>query len=322
MVFMGILTACESSKEEQEIQNQETTQEVEGVAEKETNGVSPGEAISDNSESKEYKDGDMITYTSGLKVTIVSSGLYTKPDPFDSTVVEKYAFLEIDMENTGNDDITMTGSFFKFYADGYALSNVWLNEDGELPLVSTLSSGRKVKGRVYAEGPEINSAERIEAELGKAVIRIYEHGDYGIEPWEMLEGAYKSSEGEIFFKNYTDLVASFESDYPDSEYAMYDLDQDGIEEVILSWGTCTADWQNSVYSMIDGRTYLVGTYWGLGRIYAAEDGIYSVTGSDVLCVEKIEKEGVNLVVTESEPESYLGHEEIPMALVTDMSLVN
>ena len=39
MVFMGILTACESSKEEQEIQNQETTQEVEGVAEKETNGV-------------------------------------------------------------------------------------------------------------------------------------------------------------------------------------------------------------------------------------------------------------------------------------------
>ena len=200
MMFMGILTACGSSKKEQEIPDQEIGQESEEMEEKPedesgalkdtegTDGVSPGEDISDSSESKAYTVGDVITYTSGLKVTIVDSGLYTKPDLFDSTVVETYAFLEIDMENTGKDDIAMTGSFFKFYADGYALSNVWLNEDGELPLVSTLSSGRKVKGRVYAQGSEVSSAEYIEAELGKAVIRIYEEGDYGVDSGDMEDG--------------------------------------------------------------------------------------------------------------------------------------
>lgn len=199
MLFMGILTACGSSKDEQRIQSQEIGQELEEIAEEPedkpeepkdtegTDGVSPGEDTSDSSERKEYTDGDVITYTSGLKVTIVSSGLYTKPDPLDNTVLETYAFLEVDMENTGENDISMTGSFFNFYADGYALSNVWLNEEGELPLVFTLSSGRKAKGRVYTEGPEISSAERIEAELGKAIIRIYEDGDYGVDFWDTEE---------------------------------------------------------------------------------------------------------------------------------------
>ena len=63
----------------------------------------------------------------------------------------------------------------------------------------------------------------------------------------------------------------------------------------------------------------------IGLIYVIIALIFIFTIYDILFTKKrmkIEKEGVNLVVTESEPESYLGHEEIPMALVTDMSLVN
>lgn len=56
----------------------------------------------------------------------------------------------MDIENTGSENIAINGSMFKFYADGYALSNIWLNEENELPLSSNLSPGRKVKGRAYA----------------------------------------------------------------------------------------------------------------------------------------------------------------------------
>ncbi len=126
-----------------------------------------------SSEEDTYHIGDTINFTSGLKLTLIDSGIYTESSLFGDGI-DTYAFLEIDMENMGDEEISITGGNFLFYADGYALENVYLYKDEELPLVSTLSPGRKVKGRVYATGENIDSSEHIEAELGDAVIRIYE----------------------------------------------------------------------------------------------------------------------------------------------------
>ena len=196
LLVTGILMACGNISKDQKTQSEEISKESETVTEESENTMEEqGSAEESNvtdvigndlnsAEHEEYRVGDTIRFVSGLEMTIIDSGLYTKPDLFDSTAVDTYAFLELDMENTGKDDISMTGGFFKFYADGYALRNAWLGEDGELPLNSNLSPGRKVKGRVYAEGPEINSAKHIEAEFGNALIRIYEDGDYGIDVWD------------------------------------------------------------------------------------------------------------------------------------------
>lgn len=127
-----------------------------------------------SSEEDTYHIGDTINFTSGLKLTLIDSGIYTESSLFGDGI-DTYAFLEIDMENMGDEEISITGGNFLFYADGYALENVYLYKDEELPLVSTLSPGRKVKGRVYATGENIDSAEIIEVELGDAVIRVYEY---------------------------------------------------------------------------------------------------------------------------------------------------
>lgn len=186
--IMGIVTACGSADGDQVEQTSETNEtseelkssveELENIEESKRNLEELEEYLADQ---KMYGIGDSVEFVSGLKVTIIDSGLYSKANDFDNTVVDHYAFLEVDIENTGSEDIAITGSIFEFYVDGYALKNVYLYEDEELPLACDISPGRKVKGRIYAEGPEISSARQIEAELGEAIIRVYEEGDYGID---------------------------------------------------------------------------------------------------------------------------------------------
>lgn len=179
-ILTGILTSCGGADKEQTIKDEGIVQESEETAEEEKperDKTGSDKDSSNSSEHKEYQVGDVIFYTSGLNVTIIDSGLYSKANDFDDTVVDHYAFLEVDIENNGSEDIAITGSIFEFYADGYALKNVYLYEDGELPLACDLSPGRKVKGRVYATGENINTSKHIEAELGDTVIRIYENSD-------------------------------------------------------------------------------------------------------------------------------------------------
>ena len=42
--------------------------------------------------------------------------------------------------------------------------------------------------------------------------------------------------------------------------ALYDIDQDGTKELILSYGTCLADWTNDIYTLQDGKyVSMIGT---------------------------------------------------------------
>lgn len=107
----------------------------------------------------------------------------------------------------------------------------------------------------------------------------------------------------------------------DCEYALYDMDRDGTVELIVSWGTCDADWTNSVY-MVDGNGMLaeVGKFFGMVSLYAAEngDGIYSVYGhSGYQQVEWVTKSGDALYVEtilSEETEDYYGNDS-PILMV-------
>lgn len=63
-------------------------------------------------------------------------------------------------------------------------------------------------------------------------------------------------------------------------YALYDLDQDGIRELIVSSGECNADWQNYVYMIENGAVSSIGIIPYSVMFYETEDhnGIYSVYG--------------------------------------------
>ena len=63
--------------------------------------------------------------------------------------------------------------------------------------------------------------------------------------------------------------------------ALYDIDQDGIRELIISHGTCLADWVNDVYTLQDGKyVSMIGTVGDQGMFYTAPDGngMYFVWG--------------------------------------------
>lgn len=62
------------------------------------------------------------------------------------------------------------------------------------------------------------------------------------------------------------------------EIALYDIDQDGTNELLISHGTCEADWQVEIYTLLNGsEVSMIGTVGSHVSLYAAPDGngIYS-----------------------------------------------
>lgn len=67
----------------------------------------------------------------------------------------------------------------------------------------------------------------------------------------------------------------------DTTYALYDIDGDGIKEMITSQGTCNADWYNVVYTTSrNGEVSMIGKFYRNVSLYVAEDGngIYTLYG--------------------------------------------
>ena len=83
------------------------------------------------------------------------------------------------------------------------------------------------------------------------------------------------------------------------EYTLYDLDGDGIKELITSEGTSEADWTNVVYTLEDGYVSMIGQFYGSAMLYVAEDGngLYAVSGGrDYQNIDQITKSGNRLYV--------------------------
>ena len=80
--------------------------------------------------------------------------------------------------------------------------------------------------------------------------------------------------------------------------ALYDIDQDGIRELLISHGTCLADWVNDIYTLEDGKDVsYIGNVGRQGLFYTAPDGngIYTVYGKmGYQSIERVTKVGKEL----------------------------
>lgn len=82
-------------------------------------------------------------------------------------------------------------------------------------------------------------------------------------------------------KKYKDIIddVACNSDY--CEYAYYDINKDGIKDLIVGSGSCEADYVNTVYTANKKRQVSsAGSFWSLCQLYEAENGkgIYAVYG--------------------------------------------
>lgn len=109
---------------------------------------------------------------------------------------------------------------------------------------------------------------------------------------------YSSYESII---NYESIKAENSSPYTDVSVALYDIDQDGTKELILSHGTCLADWVNDIYTLKDGKyVSQIGTIGSQGMFYTAPDGngIYFLYGfQGYQEINRITKSGENITET-------------------------
>ena len=114
-------------------------------------------------------------------------------------------------------------------------------------------------------------------------------------------------------------------------YSLYDIDEDGVKELIVLAGTCEADYVRRIYTIADDEARYIGeTFGGHSTIYACPDGgfynmmaqmgyqeIYKVTYIDDTIIEEfISRKEI------AEDEEYdIPGELIEHAYITDFTLL-
>lgn len=100
------------------------------------------------------------------------------------------------------------------------------------------------------------------------------------------------------YEKYTGVIADTIGNYLDVSMALYDIDNDGTRELILSYGTCSADWTNDIYTIEEGDAVtMIGTLGSSLMFYTAPDGngIYTVYGKmGYQSIERVTKVGREL----------------------------
>ena len=95
--------------------------------------------------------------------------------------------------------------------------------------------------------------------------------------------------------------AKMDSSASEVSIALYDIDQDGVRELITSYGTCLADWTNGIYTLEDGKyVSRIGTVGDQGMFYTAPDGngIYFLYGfQGCQRISRVTKSGNNITET-------------------------
>ncbi len=72
------------------------------------------------------------------------------------------------------------------------------------------------------------------------------------------------------------------------EYSVYDIDNDGVRELLLKEGTCEADYMYHVYKLNGNKAQDVGTFTGAhSMLYGNEDGAGIIAVSAVQGYERV-----------------------------------
>ena len=101
--------------------------------------------------SNEFVVGDIVA-TDEFKISYISAEEYVEDNEFlQPKEGHVYYRMEFEFENVSNSDQTVSSMLnWNCYADGYAVDQTWIGDDG---LDATLSAGKKVKGALYYEIP-------------------------------------------------------------------------------------------------------------------------------------------------------------------------
>lgn len=193
---------------------------------------------------------------------------------------------------------------------------------------------------------ETQNAQRIQDRLKMAVDRAQKVNPEEIQTetpqTELTESEEAATEKMTeavqpdYYSAYAGILSDTKNEYGDAgsycTYALYDIDGDGVKELITGEGTCSADWGNYVYSISSNGVYCAGYFDKTVLLYAADDGngIYAVWGMQgveqvrriTLVDEKVKEEEILYRQIKPDYESYATYPiTIQTAYMTDFSLL-
>lgn len=128
-----------------------------------------------------------------------------------------------------------------------------------------------------------------------------------------------------YYNIYGNILDDFVFNYGEyTEYTIFDLDSDGIKELIVSYGDSSADWANDVYSYSESGALYCGTFYLPVSFYASDDGngMYTVyEHMDTQIIMKIELKGTKITEVEISDNNFPSDNYIPVLNATDYSLL-
>lgn len=134
---------------------------------------------------------------------------------------------------------------------------------------------------------------------------------------------------QVDYSAYKEPLEQLRNDYgSDGEYALCDLNGDGVKELLISTGFNNSDWEVYVYTINNGEfEALNGFDTGASLLYEAPDGngIYSVySHMGYMRIDRISYDGVNVNLTtvsetDNGDEEYTGSNQLTMYNINDYS---
>lgn len=295
-----------------------------------------------------YQIGDTVSFKLGncyVDITMTEWGKV-----FSSLSDNVVVYVDYIVENIGKQTVTFTDSYFELYGDGYKVSDT---SGDESIMLENISSGRKLRAKAYFDMNPDNYAV-IELQCADAVFllkgdegttvkennitydeddNLYDNEEQGGASEGESDNILYPTNGDIdYLIAYSSIIEDVAASYDEyCEYTLYDLDGDGIKELITSQGTCEADWSNTVYTLEDGYVSMIGEFFGSVMLYAAEDGngLYAVSGKmEYQNIDQITKNGNQLYVETImsgeigvEDDYYSNDNPVSFTVVTDDSLL-
>lgn len=296
----------------------------------------PWEAVGESGENKEEAEGiiDLYQYRMATEEALINDlnfeaneyNVYPSEDRFVFSCIDgmvysitltdndigMYSFLGVsvgDDYDAAKEKISNYYTFLVATENGNTLRNAYSdNEFGMLILDYDITTDRIESISYVAENAE--------------------NEEYSVNDYE------DGSQGYASYEDVLDITLSMYGEY--NEYAVFDIDEDGIEELIISYGASDADWENDVFTIIEGDVTYIGTFYNVTRLYVADKsvtndgkGIIAVSGNmGIENIDQITKVSNTLLVENvvyrelSDGEDYYGNElEIPMLNITDKSLL-
>lgn len=154
LIFFSVFSALFSKNDAAPPKKDET---------KRQNTIDSSSETAREEETNIFNVGDLFE-SQKLNISYLDSGDYSSDNVFiEPAAGNKFIYVDLSIQNTGDTDLSIGSSAFTCYADDTKCSQSIVTADDQMDIISTVSPEKYLKGKIYFEVPK--GAQNIEVEF-------------------------------------------------------------------------------------------------------------------------------------------------------------